>query len=58
MTKTVHSVLNKKVLDMEATNQLSRLLDKAKEIANGSASEDEKADDADEDSNDSDDSFN
>lgn len=43
---------------MEATNQLSRLLDKAKEIANGSASEDEKADDADEDSNDSDDSFN
>lgn len=43
---------------MDATNQLSWLLDKAKEIANGSASEDEKAEDGDEDSNDSDDSFN
>lgn len=58
MTKTVHQVLNKKVMDMEATNQLSRLLDKAKEIANGSASEDDKVEDGDEDSNDSDDSFN
>lgn len=45
-------------MDMEATNQLSRLLDKAKELANGSASEDDKVEDGDEDSNDSDDSFN
>lgn len=58
IVKAVEEVTNKKVISISASQQLSNLLHKAKEIASNDGSDDEIPEEEDDSEIDSDDSFN